>query len=326
MFYAFLFLILVFIVYSFINKTVRKVAFFILGVIAISLVFWGINQVQERMFLRTLPGRFVYTGGGDLEGLWIGKAKEIRRIKGELINMRNILPEEEFNILRAHSLDGKKILFYGSIYIASRTFKYTIMSVNYDGSNFQELLDIRSKDPCWFIAFSPNGKNFVFGIIDGDKVFITPIDNFQPQKIVDNIHSLGRNPFSPDGKRIIFSSKDGYIYIVNSDGTGLHKITKGESPAWSPDGKKIAFVRSGNILTRGIYLCDPDGENERFLLRGNVRDLQWSPDGNYILYYPESKSFDLIPWPTFDTAVVSVEHPLRKAKIFNGFVSVDWIR
>ena len=55
--------------------------------------------------------------------------------------------------------------------------------------------------------------------------------------------------WSPDGKRILFSSnragpaKIGQLYLVNPDGSGLQKITDGPGsfvqPSWSSDGKRI---------------------------------------------------------------------------------------
>jgi dipeptidyl aminopeptidase/acylaminoacyl peptidase len=54
--------------------------------------------------------------------------------------------------------------------------------------------------------------------------------------------------FSPDGKRIAFARSGVGILTLNLDGTGLHRLTtnpRDTTPAWSPDGKSIAFVRAG---------------------------------------------------------------------------------
>ena len=57
---------------------------------------------------------------------------------------------------------------------------------------------------------------------------------------------------------------------MNADGSGLRNLTRNptldSSPAWSPDGRKIAFVsrRDGRY---GIYVMNADGSGQRRLTR-----------------------------------------------------------
>jgi hypothetical protein len=73
------------------------------------------------------------------------------------------------------------------------------------------------------------------------------------------------------------------IYVINADGTGLRRLTDGMEPAWSPDGKKVAFGRWRD--PRGIYVIDEDGSNET-LVFGWVaaKGPAWSPDGSRIAF------------------------------------------
>ena len=56
-------------------------------------------------------------------------------------------------------------------------------------------------------------------------------------------------------------------------------------PAWSPDGRKIAFLngRDGNSE---VYVMNANGSGQRNLTRnpGNDADPAWSPDGRKIAF------------------------------------------
>lgn len=55
----------------------------------------------------------------------------------------------------------------------------------------------------------------------------------------------GNPSWSPDGKRLAFTKDGGcgsQVWIVNADGSGLHRLTDGHAdawPSWSPDGRTI---------------------------------------------------------------------------------------
>jgi Tol biopolymer transport system component len=87
------------------------------------------------------------------------------------------------------------------------------------------------------------------------------------------------------------------IYVVDADGTGRTNVTPdastdtNTSPAWSPDGTKVAFSssmhRSGDELNAlEIYIMEGDGTNLRRLTYNDTDDTgpSWSPDGTKIAY------------------------------------------
>lgn len=99
--------------------------------------------------------------------------------------------------------------------------------------------------------------------------------------------------WSPDGKQIAFvSDRNGelQIYVMNSDGSNLRRITSGgysTDPSWSPniDVNKIAFVRVEGAEAN-IYTINTDGSDEQRLTSGSGRNENpsWSPDGHYIAF------------------------------------------
>ncbi len=94
---------------------------------------------------------------------------------------------------------------------------------------------------------------------------------------------------APPSKWLLFTALRGFgtqqIFRIGPSGNGLKQLTKGtyssEAPAYSPDGKQIAFVRVGV----GIFRMNADGSGLRALTR-NARDSfpAWSPDGKQIAF------------------------------------------
>ena len=86
------------------------------------------------------------------------------------------------------------------------------------------------------------------------------------------------------------------VFIANSDGTGSQNLTNSPAfdgwPAWSPDGRKIAFASNRN-RSYEIYIMNPDGSAVQKVAgtEGRATAPKWAPDGRTI-YFPNCKKVD----------------------------------
>ena len=87
----------------------------------------------------------------------------------------------------------------------------------------------------------------------------------------------------------MYSVNNADIYSMRSDGSGLTRLTddlaEDTHPAWSPDGKRIAFTSTRASLHQ-VYVMNEDGSGVRRLtppVANNSRPA-WSPDGSRIVF------------------------------------------
>jgi Tol biopolymer transport system component len=149
---------------------------------------------------------------------------------------------------------------------------------------------------------SPDGKEIIFAS-DRDGTFHIYVVNVDGSGLVrlTNEAAGDLSPrWSPDGKFIAFS-RVGAIYVMDSDGANVRKVTdpQPESTAppceaggflggWSPDGKQLTFYAAS--ATRGLgQVCtvDLDGSNLTVVASeppGYHVEPTWSPKDDWIAY------------------------------------------
>src|SRR5438093_224983 len=118
----------------------------------------------------------------------------------------------------------------------------------------------------------------------GNGIAVVRPDGSRLRKLTRNVRD--RSPaWSPDGTRLAFE-RAGQIYAIGVDGRGLRQLTRRPAgngePAWSPDSRSIAFTRRGALL-----VMRADGTRQRRLFHartGAAGRPSWSPDGKWIAF------------------------------------------
>ena len=102
--------------------------------------------------------------------------------------------------------------------------------------------------------------------------------------------------WSPDGTQLAYRAEphgDQEIWLMETDGSGRHKLTRGLAPAWSPDGSKIAYASPGKIpcppgrglRCTGISIMNSDGSGQHRVPNTDGGEYpSWSPDGKQIAF------------------------------------------
>jgi TolB protein len=228
-----------------------------------------------------------------------------------------------------------------------------IFTANPDGSALRQLThpprSVSDIEPDW----SPDGREIVFQRIDGngcgpacetDEIDVIGSDGSHLVRLAFDAPGTGCErggkaaggvcrsvpEWSPGGTRIAFQCQvqpsgpnPGYsrICVMNADGSDLRELPQvpatglsDGAPAWSPDGKTIAFDR-GVDDQHAVFVMKADGSDPRqvtpWSLRGGQPD--WSPDGRRLLFYsnyegPPTVSANLYTVAADGTGLVQLTH------------------
>lgn len=175
------------------------------------------------------------------------------------------------------------------------------------------------------VSVSPDGEEIAF--IHAGDVYVTSV-KYKTTKRITNTPEQERNvDFAPDGRTLVYDSERGGLWQLFTSSIADKKekhftyatdiIEKplyasvdslpAFQPAYSPDGKKIAFLENRQALR----VIDADGKNVKTALDGKYNysytdgdiSFEWAPDSRWLL-------IDYIGtggWNNTDIALVSVD-------------------
>jgi len=188
----------------------------------------------------------------------------------------------------AWSPDGAKIAFVTG---------QGIFVMNADGSGVTRLA-VEGFGPTW----SVDGTKIRFAKYVGDsltEIDEVTLDGSETTKLSTGAFGDNWISWSPDRNKaavesatMIFGDPLWQVYVINADGTGLHRLTSQQgiqcaesAAAWSPDGGRIVFWN----YCLGVATMRADGSGSPTSLFndpsvGFYSSLTWSPDAKFIAF------------------------------------------
>ncbi len=200
----------------------------------------------------------------------------------------------------AFSPDGRRLFFSAR---NSKNENFHIFARTLPRGDRSQLTNGASSDVA--PAVSPDGSSIAFLRFDGDSAscMIAPVAGGPERKLADCAVLPARDfplpamAWMPDSQWLAVSTvgdtQQPLIAIVSAAGGALKGITSplssslgDSSPAVSPDGQSVAFVRWTSAEGADIYVCSRSGGDLNRVTFDDrpIRGLAWSPDGAALIY------------------------------------------
>lgn len=180
-------------------------------------------------------------------------------------------------------------------YVTRNGGRYQLKISDSDGQN--ERIALTSPEPLISPAWSPDGTKLAYVSFERKKpiVYIHDLPTGRRVMVSDQKGNNSAPAWSPDGTKLAVAlslTGNTQIFIVNADGSGLRRLTRGSSidtePTFSPDGQWIYFTSDRGGQPQ-IYKMPVQGESasaaQRVTFNGGYNtSARVSPDGKELAY------------------------------------------
>ena len=145
------------------------------------------------------------------------------------------------------------------------------------------------------VAWSADGMSLAYDCtvnpaLPETAIFVIAADGSRRRRLPTRLPVAVKPSWSPDGTQLVFATgprpSESDVYVVKLDGSGRTLIARGgTAPAWSPNGKTIAYRAKC-----GLRLASPNGDDvtpealTRECGRASPGFPAWSPDGKKLAF------------------------------------------
>ena len=244
---------------------------------------------------RSRGGRHGMTGDPDNSA----RGGSISLHLGDTLTGGSATPGSDSKSSAGRGTDPTQLIAYAA---STESGNLDIHAVGTDGSNATRLTSspLDEMDPEW----SPDGQWIAFvslkysgGVPAGvGDLYVMRADGSGLRQLT-NDGNVERFPtWSANGKRIAYTKssshgQDSAIWIMKADGSEPVRLVEGWDPAWSPDGKWIAYVdyNDGRQIIFRMRAGNPDTAEALSTPSSSADEWhhgpRWSPDGRRIAFF-----------------------------------------